>query len=66
LKISKELLDYVVDGDLHTISNGVEHSTNLREIVTIAYMIEHGEMFRFQQSNKPKIKAPTIGVVGAR
>ena len=56
MKISKELLDYVVDGDLHTILNGVEHSTNLREIVTIAYMIEHGEMFRFQQGNKPEVE----------
>ena len=43
MKISKDLLGYVVDGDLHTILNGVEHSTNLREIVTIAYMIEHGK-----------------------
>jgi len=44
LKISKELLDYVVDGDLQTVLNSVEYSTSLREIVTIAYMIEHEEM----------------------
>ena len=43
MKISKDLLGYVVDGDLHTILNGVEHSTNLREIVTVAHMIEHGK-----------------------
>ena len=42
-KISNELLDYVTDGDLHAKMEGVEHSTNLREIVTIAYMIEHGK-----------------------
>lgn len=41
--ISKELLDYVADGDLHTKLSGVEFSTNLREIVTVEYMMERGE-----------------------
>ena len=55
MKISKDLLDYVVDGDLQTVLNSVEYSTSLREIVTIAYMIEHEEMSRFQQGNKPLV-----------
>jgi hypothetical protein len=41
MQISKELLNYVVDGDLHTKIDGVEFSTNLREIVTVGYMLEH-------------------------
>lgn len=43
MKISEELLNYVSDGDLHTKLDGVEHSTNLREIVTVGYMVEHKE-----------------------
>lgn len=39
--ISKELLNYVADGDEHTRLSSVEHSTNLREIVTVGHMIEH-------------------------
>lgn len=39
--ISKELLDYVSDGDLHTKLNEVEYSTNLREIVTVGQMIKN-------------------------
>jgi len=50
-KISKDLLDYVVDGDLQTVLNSVEYSTSLREIVTIAYMIEQGKMSQFQEVN---------------
>lgn len=42
-KISSDLLDYVADADLHTKIHGVEHSTDLREIVTIGYMIENYE-----------------------
>lgn len=39
--ISKDLLSYVVDGDLHTTLDVVEHSTNLREIVTVGYMMDN-------------------------
>lgn len=39
--ISKELLNYVADGDLHTRLDSVDHSTNLREIITVGYMEEH-------------------------
>lgn len=38
--ISKELLPYVVDADLHTKLESVEYSTNLRDIVTVGYMME--------------------------
>lgn len=41
LPISNELLNYVVDGDLHTKLDSVEYSTNLREIVTVGYMVSH-------------------------
>ncbi|WP_158587573.1 hypothetical protein [Neobacillus notoginsengisoli] len=41
LKISKELINYVGDGDLHARLASVEHSTNLREIVTVGYMIDN-------------------------
>lgn len=41
MSVSKELLNYVADGDLHTTLDGVEHSTNLREIVTVGYMVEN-------------------------
>jgi hypothetical protein len=40
VEISKELMAYVSDGDLHTVMNGVEHSTNLRDIVTLGYMVD--------------------------
>jgi hypothetical protein len=42
MQISKELLLYVVDGDLHTKLDSVEYSTSIREIVTVGYMIEQG------------------------
>lgn len=41
MTISKDLLPYVNDGDLHAKLEGVEYSTNLREIVTVGYMIEN-------------------------
>jgi hypothetical protein len=41
MKFSKELLDYVVDGDQHAILNAVEFSTSVREVVTVGYMIEN-------------------------
>lgn len=41
--ISKELLNYVADGDEHARLSSVEHSTNLREIVTVGYMIEQAK-----------------------
>lgn len=43
MTISKELLNYVADADLHTTLEGVEHSTNLREIVTVGYMMENSQ-----------------------
>ncbi|MFS0822137.1 hypothetical protein [Bacillus sp. 1P02SD] len=43
MQISKELLNYVADGDEHIRLSSVEHSTNLREIVTIGYMVERYE-----------------------
>ncbi|WP_171016739.1 hypothetical protein [Pseudalkalibacillus caeni] len=43
MQISKELLDYVADADLHTKLDGVEHSTNLRDIVTVGYMVENAQ-----------------------
>lgn len=39
--ISNDLLKYVADGDLHTTLHGVDHSTDLRAIVTVEYMLEH-------------------------
>ncbi|MGD7021750.1 hypothetical protein ACQCVK_04105 [Rossellomorea vietnamensis] len=41
MAISKELINYVADGDMHTKMDGVEHSTNLREIVSVEYMMEN-------------------------
>lgn len=38
MAFSKDLLNYINDGDLHTKLDSVEHSTNLREIVTVGYM----------------------------
>lgn len=40
MEISKELLDYVADADVHTKLSSVSHSTNLREIVTLGYMVD--------------------------
>lgn len=41
MALSKDLLMYVADGDLHTKLNSIEYSTNLREIVTLGYMLEN-------------------------
>ncbi|WP_187442104.1 hypothetical protein [Sutcliffiella horikoshii] len=41
MQISKELLNYVADGDAHIKLEAVKHSTNLREIVTVGYMVDH-------------------------
>ena len=43
MEISKNLIDYVVDADLSTKLENVEYSTNLREIVTVEYMINQFE-----------------------
>jgi hypothetical protein len=40
MKFSKELLENVADGDLHTRLIAVEYSTSLREVVTVGYMME--------------------------
>lgn len=34
------LLNYVADADLHTKHSSIDYSTNVREIVTVEYMIE--------------------------
>jgi hypothetical protein len=39
--ISKELMDYIADGDFHIKIDDVEYSTNLREIITVGYMLAH-------------------------
>lgn len=41
MELSKVLLSYVPDGDAHLVLLGVEHSTNLREIVSVGFMIEN-------------------------
>lgn len=41
LEICKVLLNYVADADLHTKLSSVDYSTNVREIVTVGYMIEN-------------------------
>lgn len=41
MSLSANLAEYVSDGDLSTKLENVEYSTNLREIVTVGYMIEH-------------------------
>jgi hypothetical protein len=41
MQISKILIDYVADGDLHTTNSNIQYSTDLRETVTVGYMIEH-------------------------
>jgi len=43
MKITIELLKHINDGDFHTKISNVEYSTNLREIVTIGYMLEHSQ-----------------------
>jgi hypothetical protein len=39
--ISKEVLSYLSDGDLYTKYEAIEYSTNLRDVVTVGYMMEH-------------------------
>lgn len=39
MSLSRSLLPYVADGDEHAKLASVEHSTNLREIVTVGYMV---------------------------
>lgn len=41
MAISKEIINYVADGDLHTVMSDVDYSTNIREIVTVGYMIDN-------------------------
>ncbi len=41
LEIYKMLLNYVADADLHTKHSNIDYSTNVREIVTVEYMIEN-------------------------
>jgi hypothetical protein len=41
MKISKMLINYIADGDNHAVLSSVSHSTNLREIVTVGYMVEN-------------------------
>lgn len=41
MSLSANLAEYVSDGDLSTKLENVEYSTNLRDIVTVGYMIEH-------------------------
>lgn len=41
MSLNANLAEYVSDGDLSTKLENVEYSTNLREIVTVGYMIEH-------------------------
>lgn len=43
MSISKELLDHVADADLHLKLSNIDFSTDLREVVTVAHMIEHSE-----------------------
>lgn len=40
---SKALLTHVSDGDLHLRMKDIPYSTNLREIITVEYMMEHFE-----------------------
>ncbi|WP_158738657.1 hypothetical protein [Alteribacillus sp. YIM 98480] len=54
MKISYELLDYVGDADLHTKLKDVEYSTDLREVVTVGFMME-----------KENEKAPAVGPASA-
>lgn len=41
MEVDKILLNYISDGDEHLKLSEVEHSTDLREIVTVGYMIEN-------------------------
>jgi hypothetical protein len=43
MAISKELLNYVTDGDFHLKLKDVEYSTPLREIITVGCMLEQME-----------------------
>ncbi|MEW4223999.1 hypothetical protein [Rossellomorea marisflavi] len=39
--ISTLLTEYLADGDFHTKIEGVEYSTDIREIVTVEYMLDN-------------------------
>lgn len=41
MSIHNALINSVVDGDFHTTVDGIEYSTNIREIVTVGYMLEN-------------------------
>ncbi|MDQ0269976.1 hypothetical protein [Cytobacillus purgationiresistens] len=41
MSIHSALINSVVDGDFHTVADSIEYSTNIREIVTIGYMMEN-------------------------
>lgn len=41
--MTQSLLQYISDGDLSTKLESIEHSTNLRSIVTVEYMMERYE-----------------------
>lgn len=41
--MTQSLLQYISDGDLSTKLESIEHSTNLRSIVTIGYLQERYE-----------------------
>ncbi|WP_363549618.1 hypothetical protein [Caldifermentibacillus hisashii] len=43
MSLSNSLADYIFDGDLSTKLENVEYSTNLRDIVTVGYMIDHSK-----------------------
>jgi hypothetical protein len=43
LQYNHLLLAHVSDGDLHTVMDGVEFSTNLREIITVGDMVQQYE-----------------------
>ncbi|WP_430482776.1 hypothetical protein [Rossellomorea marisflavi] len=39
--ISNSLIVHVADADFHTKIEGVEYSTDIREIVTVEYMLDN-------------------------
>ncbi|MEW4325890.1 hypothetical protein Q0N12_04350 [Rossellomorea marisflavi] len=39
--ISNSLIVHVADADFHTKMEGVEYSTDIREIVTLEYMLDN-------------------------
>ncbi|WP_433958797.1 hypothetical protein [Cytobacillus horneckiae] len=41
MSIHSALINSIVDGDLHTVLDGIQYSTNIREIVTVGYMMEN-------------------------